>query len=191
MTYTFLPRIEPTDVLADCAMSAIIGGSRDEFRYELRRRWDANLPLLIVCMLNPSTADSLKNDPTVLALMHFARSWGCGGVHIINLFAFRTSHPSELVDREDRIGPENGYWIEQAMRLASRQDGVLLVAWGNGGDLDDRATWFCSRAVGMFKLKLVCLGTTLQRHPKHPMARGRHRIPRDQKPIIWREPLSD
>lgn len=31
-----------------------------------------------------------------------------------------------------------------------------------------------------------CLGITASGAPKHPMARGRHRIPRDQSFILWR-----
>jgi hypothetical protein len=38
--------------------SAIIGGVDSCYRYELRRIWDDALPLLVVCMLNPSTADA-------------------------------------------------------------------------------------------------------------------------------------
>lgn len=33
---------------------------------------------------------------------------------------------------------------------------------------------------------LWCWGTNADGSPKHPMARGKHRIPRDQQPILWR-----
>ncbi len=33
---------------------------------------------------------------------------------------------------------------------------------------------------------LYCLGTTSKRSPKHPLARGHHRVPRGQQPILWR-----
>ncbi|TIW40168.1 MAG: DUF1643 domain-containing protein, partial [Mesorhizobium sp.] len=33
---------------------------------------------------------------------------------------------------------------------------------------------------------LYCFGITASGAPKHPMARGLHRIARDQKPILWR-----
>jgi len=35
---------------------------------------------------------------------------------------------------------------------------------------------------------LWCWGLTKSGAPKHPMARGNHRIPKDQKPILWRTP---
>lgn len=171
--------------------TAVIAGPGDCYRYELRRVWDATKHLLVVCMLNPSTADHLKNDPTVLTLIHFAKLWGYGGLLIVNLFALRTSNPAELRLREDRIGRDNGDWLAAACALAAAQDRRLLVAWGNGGDLDDRAEWFCSRATRVYRLELICLGTTNTWKPKHPMARGTHRIPRYQMPITYRAPVTE
>jgi hypothetical protein len=166
--------------------TAVIAGTNNSHRYELRRVWDAALPLLVVCMLNPSTADHERDDPTVLTLIHFAKGWGFGGILVINLFGLRTSHPRDLLACEDRFGIENWKFIAAAMEYARDNGGRLLAAWGNGGDLDDRAEWFCSRALSVYKLNLICLGTTLSWKPKHPLARGQHRIPRDQQPIVYR-----
>jgi hypothetical protein len=33
---------------------------------------------------------------------------------------------------------------------------------------------------------LYCLSTTASGQPKHPMARGKHRIANDAQPILWR-----
>jgi hypothetical protein len=33
---------------------------------------------------------------------------------------------------------------------------------------------------------IYCLGTTSSGAPKHPLARGRHRVPRDQQFALWR-----
>lgn len=166
---------------------AVLGGKHSEYRLELGRVWDLTKPVLVVCMLNPSRADADRDDPTVLTLIHFAKLWGYGGLRIVNLFAFRTSNPAELFECEARFGPENGRYIEDAMAYAAKNGRRLLVAWGNGGNLDDRAEWFCSRAHHVHKLDLICLGTTRGWMPKHPMARGKHRIPRDQQPIMYRE----
>ena len=41
-------------ILSDCGA----------YRYELRRTWDDQLPVLLWIGLNPSTADHLQDDPT-------------------------------------------------------------------------------------------------------------------------------
>jgi hypothetical protein len=168
--------------------SAILGGPDDRYRYELRRVWNDGLPLLVVCMLNPSTADHQVNDPTILALIHFATLWGYGGILVINLWAYRASSPKEMMKADSPIGADNHVHIHNALIYASDNGGKLLAAWGNGGAFEDRAEWFCSRARS-HGVSLICLGTTKGWHPKHPMARGKHRIARDQRPVVWRDSI--
>jgi len=152
---------------------------------ELRRIWNDSLPLLVVCMLNPSTADHEVNDPTILALIHFATLWGYGGIIVINLWAFRASSPKVMMADDVPLGPDNHFHTQTAFIYAQANGGKLLAAWGNGGFFEDRAEWFCARA-RMQGVSLICLGTTKGCNPKHPMARGKHRIPRDQQPVVWR-----
>ena len=161
------------------------------YRYTLSRVWDDGLPVLVVCMLNPSTADDQVEDPTLLALIHFAKLWGYGGLLIVNLYAYRSSSPAEMMKAGSAVGPDNGLHMTNALVTANmRGGGRLLAAWGNGGNVDfgygDRAEWFRARA-RLNMLELICLGTTMGGSPKHPMARGKHRTPRDQQPIVWAE----
>ncbi|MCC6918919.1 MAG: DUF1643 domain-containing protein [Alphaproteobacteria bacterium] len=169
--------------------SAILGGDEDRYRYELRRIWDAEKHVLTVCMLNPSTADADLNDPTILTLIHFARSWGYGGFIVVNLFAFRSPKPDDLPAATAPVGPLNLQYMNSALEQA-RSSGRALAAWGNGirrraFTHSDQADWFVGRARAL-EIELICLGTTQKGHPKHPMARGVHRIPRDLQPIVWR-----
>jgi hypothetical protein len=158
----------------------------DCYRYELRRVWDDRLPLLVVCMLNPSTADHRFNDPTVLTLIHFAKLWGYGGLIVVNLYAFRASHPKEMFAAGvAAMGPENEKHLAAAVAYAKSTTGRMLVAWGNDGN--ERARWFARWAEAQ-GVGLDCLGTTQSGAPKHPMARGSHRIPRGQQPVAWKEP---
>ncbi len=160
------------------------------YRNELRRVWDAGLPLLVVVMLNPSTADAERDDPTLLALIWFAKLWGFGGLLVVNLRAYRTSKPAELfaahASGENTIGPDNHRFVGEALDYAAASSGKVLVAWGTGGaDLGlDAHVASRARARG---LQMVCLGRNRDGSPKHPMARGKHRIPRDQKPLSWFE----
>jgi hypothetical protein len=160
---------------------ATFAGDDAEFRLTLIRLWDAGAPMLVVCMLNPSTADASIDDPTILALIHFATLWGYGGILVVNLFAVRTSSPKDMKNRRFPVGrPYNEAAIDDALAYARATTGKLLVAWGNDGGWQERDVEFLSRCDG---LELVCLGRTQSGAPKHPMARGQHRIPRDQQPI--------
>lgn len=171
-------------------MTAVIAGPGDCYRYELRRVWDEGKPLLVVCMLNPSTADHTVNDPTVLVLIHFAKLWGYGGLLVVNLWAWRASRPQDIPGNVDQTGPDNPSHWQAALRYASRNGARALAAWGSGSALNPhavsaKARAFC-REAEIWGVELVCLGTTENGSPKHPMARGKHRIPRDQQPIAWK-----
>jgi len=176
----------PQPDLFDMKMSAVFGGPDNRYRYQLHRVWDDGRPQLVVCMLNPSTADHRVNDPTILTLIYFAKLWGYGGLLVVNLFAFRSSSPTALKAADDPVGSDNGRYLVAALMYAGR-GGQILAGWGNGGSHDVHITdWFCLSAASL-GVTLTCLGTTKNGHPKHPLARGKHRIPRDQQPIVWRK----
>ncbi|TCU34130.1 hypothetical protein EV129_113114 [Rhizobium azibense] len=157
------------------------------YRYELRRIWDDRLPLLVVCMLNPSLADDQVEDPTLRELIHFAKMWGYGGLLIVNFYAFRSPSPKEMFAQGCKaFGPENDAYIKGAIAYARNHGGKLLAAWGNDGHVGGYHMYFTTLAAEQ-KVDLVCLGKTNSGQPKHPMARGKHRIPRSQMPIIWKE----
>ncbi|MGG7580997.1 DUF1643 domain-containing protein [Rhizobium sp. Nf11,1] len=164
-------------------MSAVIDGA---YRYELRRTWDKAKPILPCCMLNPSTADHEKNDPTIRRLIEFATNWGYGGLVVVNLFAFRSPSPKDLpADLDRAIGPKNNEYVDGAFNLARHRNTPALAAWGNlPPHLTIVSTRLMERARHHF-VNLVCLGTTLGGFPKHPMARGQHRVPSDQQPVMF------
>jgi hypothetical protein len=151
-------------------------------RVELRRVWNDTLPMLVVCMLNPSDADHEREDPTLHVLIYFAKFWGFGGLLIVNLYSYRTSKPAEMFAMGGAaIHVENERYVNSAVVYARDHGGQLLAAWGNDGQ--DRAMFFTSWARQY--VDLICLGTTQSGAPKHPMARGLHRIPRNQQPVLW------
>lgn len=177
----------PQPDLFGMMMTAAFSGPDNCYRDQLIRRWDESLPLLVVCMLNPSTADHETNDPTILTLIHFAKLWGYGGLLVVNLCAFRSPSPAVMKAAADPVGPQNEKALLNAMMYARANGGRILVAWGNDGDFLERDAWFSERAAKL-GLSTICLGATRSGAPKHPMARGLHRIPRDQQPHPWSPP---
>jgi hypothetical protein len=169
-----------TAVISDCGL----------YRDELRRVWDETKPLLPVCMVNPSKADHRVNDPTIVTLIWFAKLWGYGGLLVVNLYSYRSSSIAEMMKAANPAGPGNTRYIEAALTYARHANVPMLAAWGNAGSFDNRDQWLCARARHHL-VDLICLGKTKEGFPKHPLARGKHRIPRDQQPIKFRLAASE
>lgn len=148
-----------------------------QYRYRLWRIWDS-APLAGFIMLNPSTADADVNDPTILRCMDFARRWECGGIMVVNLFALRSPHPKDLERHADPVGPENDAWVFGEGKCCR----PLIAAWGAGGKLMARGARM-QRLMRERGIALCHLGLTQDGYPKHPLARGKHRIPESQLPI--------
>lgn len=188
-----MPQILATDFLIDPpgdllgnASFAVFDHKR-EHRFWLVRIFVRNRPLLVVVMHNPSDADETRNDPTISALLHFANMWGYGGVLVVNLHSYATSQPS-AVKRAQGMGIEtcpaaNLTAWEHAIAYAVERNLPVLVAWGNLGDQPSIDA--ISKVIG--NTPTICLGQTIDGRPKHPMARGLHRIPRDldPQPFKW------
>ena len=151
-------------------------------RYWLGRIWDRALPLLVVCMFNPSTADGQKDDPTIQRLCKWARLWGYGGILVINLYSLRSSDPADVrVSGKLAWGDAQHEAIGHALDIAAKQKTPVLAAWGDLACSADIIP-FTKAAAG---IDLICLGQTKSGAPKHPMARGRSRIPDEQMPMAW------
>ena len=141
------------------------------YRYELTRRWNPHLPSQIWVMLNPSTADAYSDDPTIRRCMKFAQRQGYGGIVVLNLFAFRSSSPLDLMRYEgDREGPKNRDAWEGAMaRWALWVPGARMVAAWGANAADSRLP--TSKAYQAWRgfIQWECLGTTQEGHPRHPL----------------------
>ena len=71
-----------------------------KYRYALWRTWDESKPYPMIIGLNPSTADENENDPTITRCINFAKSWGYGGVCVINLFVYCATVPSDMKESQ-------------------------------------------------------------------------------------------
>ncbi len=110
------------------------------YRYLLRRKIGVQRTTCLFIMLNPSTADEKRNDPTVSRCIGFAKHWGFGRLEVCNIFAYQATDPKELYDLEypsQVIGPDNDKHIRHAVERADR----VVCAWGNHGVLFDRGIY--------------------------------------------------
>lgn len=164
------------------------------FRWWLKRWWRAG-PYVCWIMLNPSNADAEIDDPTMLRVMEFTRLWGFGGLVVVNIVPYRSSSP-KIADAWLR----NGKGVDEI--IASNTEIVLehaagaalrIAAWGNAPSEHWSPTidWLWARLSGESDQAgpvFHCLGTNADGSPKHPLARGRHRVPAGQQPIAWSPP---
>jgi len=134
-------------------MTAII--SQDgRYRYALGRDIDRSKddkPVLFI-MLNPSTADATKDDPTIRRCRFFAKKWGANGLVVANLYAFRTTNPKDLWKQDDPVGPEN----DRHIQMLAEACGAVVCAWG------------ANAAPG----RVIQVGHILRQLYKHPMCLG-------------------
>lgn len=158
---------------SDEKRSAIITDD-ERYRYNLQRVWNSKLPLCIFNMLNPSTADHTKDDPTIRRCIGFASRWGCGGILIVNLFAYRATKVSDLKKAKCSIvGPQNRTYIQEAAIIAEedQRHGLnvpYVCAWGPNGALGGQAETVLSW-IDEIGPKTSCLGLTKDKYPRHPL----------------------
>lgn len=135
-----------------------------QYRYRLGRQWRKNGPTVAFIMLNPSTADATCDDPTLRACIQFAQRWDYAALSVVNLFGYRTPHPSVLKTAEDPVGEQNDRYLLQAVVEAR----AVVLGWGNFGGFLGR-----DRAVLNLLLphqqKLYYLQRNISGHPRHPL----------------------
>lgn len=144
------------------------------YRYALGRRFSMLSDRLLVFIgLNPSTANENQDDPTIRRCVGFAKREGCGGIVMLNLFAYISSDPAEMMRQSDPVGPDND-------RIIKSFDGLghtFVACWGH---------WdFADRSAAVMKLisqPMFCLGVTKDGKPKHPLY-----LPADARLIMIEE----
>lgn len=145
-----------------------------KYRYWLTRTWGPGKVLPYI-MLNPSTADANVDDQTVRRCIYFARREGYDGLVVLNLYAYRTAFPKELVKAQragvDVVGPENLHHIHERTQGASK----VVLAWGNlplGYPWPVAPTMRATFAALPRDVEYLCLGATVNESPRHPSRLG-------------------
>ena len=134
------------------------------WRYLLWRRWDAAKPAANFLMLNPSTADELRLDPSCSRARDYAERWGYGALIVTNLFAWRATDPRLMQLAPEPVGRGN----DQAILRAAREARLVVCAWGNHGAHRERAAAVLARLRGA-QVPLHALRVTARGEPAHPL----------------------
>lgn len=152
--------------------------------------------MLLVVMFNPSTANHLEDDPTITLLCQIASHNGYGGITVVNGIPLRSPKPGEAIDMVNTWDVRQAWHERDALHvnLAEIQKqveraGAVLLAWGA---LADRCPYWFDNVLEEIEaalpdgVPLYCLGKTAGGYPKHPLARGKHKVRKDAPLILWR-----
>ena len=134
------------------------------WRYLLWRRWDASLPVANFLMLNPSTADEVKLDPTCSRARGYAERWGYGALIVTNVFGWRATDPEDMKAAADPVGPGN----DAAIVRAAKQSAIVVCAWGNHGGFLGRSGEVL-RKLKTNRIALHALRVNANGEPAHPL----------------------
>lgn len=155
-------------LFADSLGGAIFSEDK-QYRYALWRIWNEDLDSVMFIMLNPSTADEKKNDPTINKCIAYAKRWGYGAVFVCNLYAYRNKDPKVLEHVPDPVGPDCDQWIITVSKIMT----LRIAAWGNGTISKGRVD-----KVRSLTGPLNCLEKSKSGNPKHPLYLRKNLFPR-------------
>lgn len=144
------------------------------YRYWLERWLGPALsfsPPVVFAMCNPSTADAVNDDATIRKCKGFTSRLGFSRMVVVNLFAYRSRYPKDLLKTQDPHGPDNRRWVSHA---CADSGAVIIAAWGNCVPRALRWTipGFVRELQGIADRRVLCLGTTDENMPRHPVMLG-------------------
>lgn len=147
------------------------------YRYALGEVWNADLPMVMFLMMNPSVASIADADPTLIKTGKFARAWGYGGQLVGNVHAYRVTDSKLLVEPKDPVGPGNDAAL---LTMAGRAEAVVLAYGLPPKPLRPRARAVIKLLGERSRLKVLRL--TVDGTPRHPLYLPSHLLPMDYIP---------
>ncbi|UVI32106.1 DUF1643 domain-containing protein [Paenibacillus spongiae] len=142
-----------------------IMSDNNEYRYRLTKIWDANKGTLAIIMLNPSKANVLKFDDTVMKIFNYAIDNDYGQLDIVNLFAYMSTDPTNLKYSDQRYESLNDIYI----KLVASQAEKLLIAWGPDKTKYVTRKRHVETLLIPYKSKLICFQDEKGVSPRHPL----------------------
>lgn len=182
--------VDTPDSSGIVTLGAAVLSEDGKYRYVLHRRWavvagEGPDPGAVFIMLNPSTADAAKDDPTIRRCIGFARAMGCNWLDVVNLFAWRATDPDQLLVElrryNDIIGPANDQYI---LKAAEQPNTRIVCAWG-GADIAGDSGRDRDVCALLHAYDLNALAETHSGAPRHPLY-----LPKTATPQLWKGALA-
>lgn len=134
-------------------------------RYYLSRVFEMKEKIKSVnfVMLNPSTANASKLDPTVTRCAEYSKKWGYEKMVVTNLFPIISTDPEKLKMESGDTATNN----EVILDIAKSCD-LVVCAWGQIGVSKEQGMQIykdlCDQSIPLYALEIAKNG-----EPKHPL----------------------
>ena len=129
--------------------------------------------------LNPSKADSVNNDRTLLRIINFCSGWNYKNIYIINLFGLISKSPFQLLKSKDPIGKNNDLITLKVLKFWKENANCdLWLGWGDKGQLNRRDLLVLELIRNISNenpnennrsKRPLSLGLTKKGNPRHPL----------------------
>ena len=151
------------------------------YRFELRRDIEPDdAPSFVLAgtvaflLNNPSTADAMKNDPTVVRGLGYTIAWGFSRMIFVNVNPYRSTDPERALLPSDEALDVN----VAVLRRVAQEAELVVCGWGMKAD------------AGLVK---VATETMLPHVHLHALAYSKTGVPRhplylrkDLRPLLWK-----
>lgn len=137
------------------------------YRYLLTRTWDETKPKATVLMLNPSKANVLKMDKTIMNVMNFLiDSEAYGSLTVVNLFSYVSTDPKMLKHRDADLEAENEDYLDGAFDDSE----IIIVAWTRDNYITRKNE--VKVKLQNYQDKIRCFEDAAGNKPRHPRDLG-------------------
>ena len=129
--------------------------------------------------LNPSKANSVNNDRTLIRIINFCSRWNYKNIYIINLFGLISKSPIQLSKSIDPVGINNDLITLKTLEFWKQNINCdLWLGWGDKGNLYGRNSKVLEliKKLSNFKSaknnhskRLLSLGLSKKGNPRHPL----------------------
>ena len=156
--------------LGETVKLAYVDQSRDELDGE---------KTVVFIGLNPSEADSVNNDRTLIRIINFCSRWNYKNIYVINLFGLISKSPLQLSKSNDPIGENNDLITLKSLEFWRENNNCdLWLGWGDKGQLNGRDLKVLKLIKNFSNLKsnennyskrVLSLGLSKKGNPRHPL----------------------
>lgn len=154
-------------------------------RWWLERRWGKGSGSILWIGHNPSLANAVNDDPTLIRMMEFTAQLGYQSLQVCNLIPAVSPKPETAHAFVKYLG---GVWIKsnvgKLVGYASSAE-KTIVCWGEIARPVKELVDIVYSQLYLAGIQPLCLGTTVSGAPIHPLARGKNRVPYDVAPRRW------